>query len=105
MEKYIEILNKLLIDIQFEVINLDLALLDDIDKIVDINQFSNEILSCFIYFLDSYQMNDREKDKTILLQQLKSRLIVNERKVKNMQKLATQLYLDEIEEDEDDEDE
>jgi hypothetical protein len=37
------------------------------------------------------------------MQQLKSRLIVNQRKVTNLKKLATKLYLDEMEEEDEDE--
>jgi hypothetical protein len=103
MNKYIEIFNGLLNDIQFEVQDLKLNTIENIDQVVEINEFSNNILSCFIDFLDSDPMKERASYNLIVIQQLKSRLIVNERKVTNLKKLATKLYLDEIEgyEDED----
>jgi hypothetical protein len=103
MNKYIEILNGLLNDIQFEVQDLKLNTIENIDQVVEINEFSNNILSCFIDFLDSDPMKERASYNLIAMQQLKSRLIVNQRKVTNLKKLATKLYLDEMEEEDEDE--
>ncbi len=105
MNMYLNILDKVLNDLRLVMPDLETNNIDELATIIQLSELSNEILSCFIEFFECEPAKDTVNNYAIVMQQLKSRLIDNQRAVKTLEEFEDELYFEQENDDEKKEDE
>ncbi len=93
MQIYIDILEQALNNINEKIKDLDIDDLEELVSTIRLTEFSNSLISETLFFIERNSM-DEENQNQLLLQQIKSKLVLGERKLKELEKLENDFYFD-----------